>query len=467
MRLKTNEVLFAWPLAAHTITAGWYYSDGKLHRAIDLSAVVWTPVYAAEDGTVDWVQAWDGHSTSGNQSYGNLVRIRHADYNGGKLQTLYAHLSSVKVKSGQRVSEGELIGYSGNTGNSTGPHLHFEVRLNGARYNPLNWLDGDFDVASDSVRLGSYKSVVRPAETQGEKTEFPIYAIDVSKHQGTINWATVKNAGITHAMIRAGYGRYLKQKDPQFDRNVAQCVALGVDWGVYWYSYATSPAEARTEAHVCLQVIKGLKPTMPVAYDIEYEPGILALSNATRTAMVQAFLQEIEAAGYYGILYASQDFIKNKLNYKELSAYDVWCAQYGSKCTCPMPYGIWQYSSKNPLDIPGFGTSLDCNRVYKDYPAIMRDAGLNGYAPEPEDDGGTDLSVKLQKITIGPISSGDVATLRKLCESLSLTSMGLYSETNGVLTIGPVSSGDAWAIMRQCEALELTDMGLYHSEYVG
>ena len=163
MRLSNGEVLFTWPLATHTITAGWYYSDGKLHRAVDLRAAVGTPVYAAEDGTVDWVQAWDGHSTSGDQSYGNLVRIRHADYNGGKLQTLYAHLKESKVKYGQAVKEGELIGYSGNTGNSTGPHLHFEVRLNGTRCNPLNWLDDDFRVARSTVRLGSYTSVRRPA----------------------------------------------------------------------------------------------------------------------------------------------------------------------------------------------------------------------------------------------------------------------------------------------------------------
>ena len=163
MRLSNGEVLFTWPLATHTITAGWYYSDGKLHRAIDLRAAVGTPVYAAEDGTVDWVQTWDGRSISGNQSYGNLVRIRHADYNGGKLQTLYAHLKESKVKYGQTVKEGELIGYSGNTGNSTGPHLHFEVRLNGTRCNPLNWLDDDFSVARSTVRLGSYTSVKRPA----------------------------------------------------------------------------------------------------------------------------------------------------------------------------------------------------------------------------------------------------------------------------------------------------------------
>ena len=174
MRLSNGEVLFAWPLAEHTITAGWYYSDGKPHLAIDLRAAVDTPVYAAEDGTVDWVQAWDGRSIGGNQSYGNLVRIRHADYNGEKLQTLYAHLQRVTVKNGQAVREGEVIGYSGNSGNTTGPHLHFEVRVAGTRFNPLNWLDDDFSCAYSTVRLGNYTSVTRPADTEKIGRQFAI-----------------------------------------------------------------------------------------------------------------------------------------------------------------------------------------------------------------------------------------------------------------------------------------------------
>ena len=305
-------------------------------------------------------------------------------------------------------------------------------------------------------------------------------AIDVSKWQGPMNWATVKNAGVNHAMIRAGYGNSVRQIDPQFKRNAAQCIALGIDWGVYWYSYATSPAQARQEARCCLQVIQGLKPTMPVAYDIEYEPGILALDNAGRTAMVKAFLEEVEAAGYYGILYASTDFIRNRLNWRELAQYDVWAAQYGSKCTSPLPYGIWQYSSANPLGIPGYGASLDCNRVYKDYPQIIQGAGLNGWtASEPdkpadtEDNSGADASGKYQLVTIGPVSSGDALTLMRLCEQLHLTDQGLYRSAwadkpagTQTLTIGPVSSGDAWRIMRQCQALELTDQGLYRSQYV-
>ena len=305
-------------------------------------------------------------------------------------------------------------------------------------------------------------------------------AIDVSKWQGAMNWATVKNAGVNHAMIRAGYGNSTRQIDPQFKRNVSQCIALGIDWGVYWYSYATSPEQARQEARCCLQVIQGLKPTMPVAYDIEYEPGILALDNATRTAMVKAFLEEVEAAGYYGILYASTNFIQTKLNWRELTQYDVWAAQYSSKCTSPLPFGIWQYSSSNPLGIPGYGASLDCNRVYKDYPQIIQGAGLNGWASsrpdkpaDTEDNSGADASGKYQLVTIGPVSSGDALTLMRLCEQLHLTDQGLYRSAwadkpagTQTLTIGPVSSGDAWRIMRQCQALELTDQGLYRSQYV-
>ena len=165
MRLDNGEVLLCWPLTQHIITAGWTYNDGSAHNAIDLRAAVGTPVYAAEDGMVDQVQAWDGHTKTGMQSYGNMLRLRHADYNGHTLQTRYAHLSRLCVRIGERVEEGQLIGYSGATGNVQGAHLHFEVLCGGVRYNPLNWLDADFSCASSAVQahLGNYISVTRPA----------------------------------------------------------------------------------------------------------------------------------------------------------------------------------------------------------------------------------------------------------------------------------------------------------------
>ena len=164
MRLTNGEVLLRWPLSTHIITAGWTYNDGSAHNAIDLRAGAGTPVYAAEGGTVDQLQTWDGHTRTGMQSYGTMVRLRHADYRGQPLQTRYAHLTRVCVKAGQLVREGDLLGYSGQTGNCAGAHLHFEVLLAGVRCNPLNWLDGEFSCASPAVQahLGVYESVRRP-----------------------------------------------------------------------------------------------------------------------------------------------------------------------------------------------------------------------------------------------------------------------------------------------------------------
>lgn len=164
MRLSNGDVLLAWPLASHIITAGWTYNDGSAHNAIDLRAALKTPVYAAEDGTVTQTQLWDGVTRTGMQSYGVMCRIQHADYKGGDLCTRYGHLSELCVKRGQQVKEGQLIGYSGATGNCYGAHLHFEVIYRGARCNPLNWLDSDFTVKDAAVgtHLGSYTSVERP-----------------------------------------------------------------------------------------------------------------------------------------------------------------------------------------------------------------------------------------------------------------------------------------------------------------
>ena len=192
MRLSNGEVLLSWPLDEHIITAGWTYNDGSAHSAIDLRAAVGKPVYAAEDGTVNWVQHWDGHTKTGNQSYGNLIRVRHADYNSRALETYYAHLSRICVRSGETVSEGQLIGYSGDTGNCYGAHLHFEVRVARVRYNPLNWLDDDFACANATVatHLGKYTSVVRPKEPEKPAAQLQLITIGPITAQAAMTvWA--------------------------------------------------------------------------------------------------------------------------------------------------------------------------------------------------------------------------------------------------------------------------------------
>lgn len=182
MRQANGTVVLLWPLATHILTQGMYSSSGVWHGAIDMRCT-WDgttrqPVYASEDGTVNWVQTWDGKSTAGNQSYGNAVKIRHADYSSQILETRYAHLSGYVVKKGQTVKEGQLIGYTGNTGKSSGAHLHFEVILGGVRRNPLVWLDGDFSTAWNTVY--TYGPGEGPVERKKEETHMT-YTSDTLK----------------------------------------------------------------------------------------------------------------------------------------------------------------------------------------------------------------------------------------------------------------------------------------------
>ena len=127
---------FLWPVPGYGTASQGY--DATKHTGIDISAEQGVAVIAAADGTVSHVQTWDGSTTTGDQSYGNMVQITHAD----ERTTLYAHLSKVLVSSGDSVSAGETIGYVGDTGNADGAHLHFEVRQNGQTVDPRPFITG-------------------------------------------------------------------------------------------------------------------------------------------------------------------------------------------------------------------------------------------------------------------------------------------------------------------------------------
>ena len=170
--------------------------------------------------------------------------------------------------------------------------------------------------------------------------------IDVSEHQGVIDWAAVDKAGVQFAIIRAGYGWELKQKDKQFERNYAGAKAAGIKVGAYWYSYADSVARAKEEAKTCLKVLEGRRLDLPVFFDQEYEPGILKLSTKTRTDIVLKFLETIKAAGRPCGLYSSTDFITTKLQANRLTAYPLWIAEYGSKLHYTGKVWAWQYTDK-------------------------------------------------------------------------------------------------------------------------
>lgn len=223
-----------------------------------------------------------------------------------------------------------------------------------------------------------------------------IKGIDVSRHQGKIDWGKTaaelkrvnNNENSGFVMIRAGYskrdGTGGLVLDSRFLENVIGCHNNGIPFGLYVYSYDQSATAAHITAEDLLQTIEEfcIMPEYPIAYDIEYENFNKAADADINTAIVKAFVDVIENKRYYAAVYASRDFFKNHLIDSQLIGVDHWEAAHSNTPSTGSNRGMLQYSSGNPLMIDGFGVSLDCNIAYKDYPTIMKKYGLNGFSPE-------------------------------------------------------------------------------------
>lgn len=127
--VSLNGITLARPVSG-TVSSRYGIRNGKTHKGLDIAAPYGTPIYAAASGTVTTsAYGWNG-------GYGNYVVINH----GSGISTAYGHCSSLVAKVGQTVNQGDLVAYVGSTGDSSGNHLHFEVRVNGVAQNPQNYL---------------------------------------------------------------------------------------------------------------------------------------------------------------------------------------------------------------------------------------------------------------------------------------------------------------------------------------
>ena len=201
--------------------------------------------------------------------------------------------------------------------------------------------------------------------------------IDVSQWQGNIDFAKVKASGINNVVIRAGYGKYISQKDPYFEKNYKNAKAAGMNVGVYWYSYAESIDEVLKEAETCLEVIKGKKFELPIYFDLE-EQKQFAKGSAFCNGLVNNFCKTLERTGYFAGLYISRSPLQNYISSEVASRFALWIAEYNSKCNYSGEYGMWQYSSTGK--VPGINGNVDMNEMYIDYPKVIKAKGLNGYS---------------------------------------------------------------------------------------
>ncbi len=261
-------------------------------------------------------------------------------------------------------------------------YTHVDVRSGNKWY-------GDETKGNNSVTSDFYKYFGIQNEEKNR-----MKGIDVSVHNGNIDWQKVKFSGIDFAILRAGYGREISQKDARFEENYRNAKAAGIPVGAYWYSYAMSEDEARIEADVFLSVIKGKQFEFPIYFDVE-EKKQFDLGKEKVSAIMRAFLEKVESAGYFVGLYGSASSLKTHTADDIKNRYTIWLAHWVNQTNYSDAYALWQYSDKG--SVSGISSNVDLDIGYKDFPAIIKANGLNGFgqAPTPKPDNKVNVTVQI------------------------------------------------------------------------
>lgn len=230
---------------------------------------------------------------------------------------------------------------------------------NSWRYEDGQLVADDASSEEDGIALLSMDALPDGVTAQG---------IDVSEHQGRIDWDAVKASGIDFAILCVGFGApsWGGRVDYQFNRNVSECERLGIPYGVYIYSYAFDNQQAADEASMVIDCLSGHNPRLPVYYDLEDNEIIADGRQSGIASRAQTFCNKISAAGYKPGIYANLNWFKNILTdpvFKS-GSWDHWIAQYNWRCDYTGNYSFWQYSSSGK--VPGINGNVDMNYAYVD-----------------------------------------------------------------------------------------------------
>lgn len=234
------------------------------------------------------------------------------------------------------------------------------------------YADIDESLPKNQLDWGNLVSVNGRWEYQVNGKKTGKVGIDVSKHQGDIDWQKVKADGIDFAILRIGYRGYETGKillDETYLQNVKQASEAGMDIGVYFYSQAVSTEEALEEAQLVIENLKGYKITYPVILDIEDAPSDTArtanMTAAQNTDMAITFCEAVKDAGYTPMVYANTKWFLSRLELSRLTEYGKWLAQYYSTPFYPYDLDIWQYSATGKVD--GISGNVDMNVSFTDF----------------------------------------------------------------------------------------------------
>lgn len=252
-----------------------------------------------------------------------------------------------------------------------------------------------------------------------------IYGIDTNQYHpitnmyAVRNWLRRKNSGNSPGFLiaRLGFsaqnGRGGLVLDLEAEQTLSLCNQLNIPCGAYVYCNDVTPQAAERTMQQAMQVIRKYRLEYPMVYDMEYgmagEPGdVYQYDNPANvqnnTEILRAAMQTVEQAGYYAMIYSSRDFFLQYTNLNELKAYDKWEAAYTATDNDQIENGIWQYSDEG--SVPGIEGAVDLDLSYKDYPAIMRAAGLNGFGPLPPP------QTTYYSVSVNCITAGDYEAVR-------------------------------------------------------
>lgn len=257
--------------------------------------------------------------------------------------------------------------------------VKFYIKEQGYKYTGWNTIDGAlyyFDVNGKAVTGEQViRGVIYHFDSNGKlASETGVLGIDVSSHNGSIDWKAVANSGVDYVIIRCGYRGYgsgVLVEDSKFRTNIQGAINAGLKVGVYFFSQALNEIEAVEEASMVLNSISGYKITFPIFLDVEYSNSAKngradGLNVSQRTAVCNAFCKTITNAGYRAGVYANKDWLNNHIDPSKFSSSTkIWLAQYAKKPSYSGRYEMWQYSSTG--SISGISGNVDLNMSYLGY----------------------------------------------------------------------------------------------------
>lgn len=316
----------------YQVSSGYGPRWGTFHAGLDFAAPIGTPIYAAADGVV--VEGKERYNVSG---FGSWIWLDCQDSVGKDF--IYGHVKhdGIMVKAGDRVRAGQQIGVVGNEGQSTGPHLHFEVwgspgRLGGSHQDPAPYLAG-------AAQPGD--SAARPVGKQGGT----IYGIDISEHNDGLSCVRAKQEGIDFAIIRLCDGTHV---DRVFHSHLADAEQAGMLVSTYWYLRAPSEGTTIAQQVDVIDRQMGGRRDLPVWIDVEsiderFPPGD-PRHYLLRGEDVWEAKRELERRGYhvpgvYSGAWYWEHMPGGEPSMQGLGA--LWCSNYGDNNGVGAPRALY------------------------------------------------------------------------------------------------------------------------------